>query len=62
MRELHRSIEVTKELFEVITNGRCYKVIEHDTYTDLVYRIHEVKLLCRIQPSGTNYYLEDINV
>lgn len=58
-----RYSEITEKLFNRITSG-CSLKYEHSfnkAYDDYVYYVDEVRVLKRVQPSGTNYYIQDIN-
>ena len=55
--------EITKELFySIITNeDKVIKIDSRESYTDVMFCKHGVKLVRRTQNSYANYYIEDIN-
>jgi len=56
-------VEITKELFySVINSGdKNHEVISKETYTDVVFIKHDVKMIYRSQNGTVNYYIQDIN-
>jgi len=57
------TVEITKELFYTLVNedSKLHLIISHDSYTDVIYIVEDVKVFKRIQNNYANYYIVDIN-